>query len=344
MINWKHHNVLVTGATGFVGARLVGRLVELGANVTCFVRDDDPASALHEECHRQDVSIMNGRLEVFEHVKAAIVEREIDMVVHLGAQAIVRAGRLDPLGTFESNIRGTAHVLEACRLYSPQIKCIVVASSDKAYGECETLPYTERTPLAATNPYDVSKSCTDLIAQSYAASYALPIAIARCGNVFGPGDLHWSRLVPGTIRSLLQGENPVIRSDGTLVRDYLYVDDAVEAYLRLADWAASTTTTQEPLRAFNFSGDNALSVLEMTRLIQRACDRQDLEPTILNQAAGEITEQELDCARARHTLQWRATHDIVPALHDTVQWYRRYLRVDQSTPAVRLLQRTKATA
>ena len=322
-------NVLVTGATGFVGARLVSRLLELGATVTCFVRDGDPASALHRSDDLERLSIVNGRLEVFEHVRTAIVEREPQAIFHLGAQAIVRAGRVDPLGTFESNIRGTYHVLEACRLYQPDIRSIVIASSDKAYGDCELLPYVETMPLAARNPYDVSKSCADLIAQSYAMSYGLPIAIARCGNIYGPGDLHWSRIVPGTIRSLLRNELPVIRSDGTPVRDYLYVDDAVEAYVRLSEWAQTTPLSQDSRRAFNFSGACALSVLEVTRLLQRACDRQDLEPVILNEARGEIAEQELDCTRAATVLKWKPQREVVTALHDTVQWYRAYLRGPQ---------------
>jgi CDP-glucose 4,6-dehydratase len=343
-------NILVTGATGFVGARLVARLLELGANVTCFIRDDEPASVLHRSGDLDRISVVTGRLEEFAHVRTAIVEREPDIVFHLGAQAIVRAGRVDPLGTFESNIRGTYHLLEACRLYRPQIRSIVIASSDKAYGECEALPYTETTPLAAQNPYDVSKSCADLIAQCYAASYGLPIAIARCGNIFGPGDLHWSRLVPGTIRSLLRGENPIIRSDGTPVRDYLFIDDAVEAYVCLAKWAATTSPKQDAQRAFNFSGGCALSVLEMTRLLQRACDRQDLEPVIQRNATGEIAEQELDCTRARQVLGWRAQAEIVSALHETVQWYRRYFdRAATPHPTARLHHpqhspRTRASA
>lgn len=340
----KNSNVLLTGATGFLGARLASRLLQQGANVACFVRDDDPASALHCSADIEGVSIANGRLEVFEHVKTAIVEREIEAIFHVGAQAIVRTGRIDPLGTFESNIRGTYHVLEACRLYAPHMKSIVIASSDKAYGECDNLPYVETTPLAARNPYDVSKSCTDLIAQSYAATYHLPIAIARCGNIYGPGDLHWSRLVPGTIRSLLRGENPVIRSDGTLVRDYLFVDDAVVAYLRLAEWAARISPQDDPQRAFNFSGGCPLSVLEMTRLLQRACDRQDLEPIIQNNAAGEIAEQELDCTRARTLLGWKPEHELIAALHETVQWYRRYLQPDEAAIARVPHSRAKARA
>lgn len=326
-VDWSKRNVLVTGATGFVGSALVQRLVELGANVICFVRDHDPASALWFGGAIERVSIANGRLEEFAHVRSVIVEREIDTVFHLGAQAIVSAGQRDPLGTFESNIRGTYHVLEACRLYGQNIKSIVIASSDKAYGECEELPYTEETPLAARNPYDVSKSCADLIAQSYAASYGLPIAIARCGNIFGPGDVNWSRLVPGTIKSLLAGERPVIRSDGTLIRDYLYVDDAVDAYLGMARWAGEVDCAAAPQRAFNFSSNQPLSVLEMTRLIQAACGRSDLEPIVQGKTPprGEIRAQHLDSTRAHGELSWSASTEMASALCATVDWYRAYL-------------------
>jgi CDP-glucose 4,6-dehydratase len=344
-IDWHHESVFVTGASGFVGTKLVERLVELGAEVTCFVRDDDPASALYRSDAIDHVAIANGRTECFEQVRGTVVERGPRIVFHLAAQTIVGAARTDPLGTFESNIRGTYNLLEACRLYRCDIKSIVIASSDKAYGDCQALPCGESTPLSASNPYDVSKSCADLIAQTYAACYDLPVAIARCGNIFGPGDLHWSRLAPGVIRSLLRGVSPVIRSDGTPVRDYLHVDDAVDAYLLLAEWAATHLPADQPQRAFNFSGGCPLSVLEMTRLLQRACDRQDLEPTILNQAAGEIAEQELDCTRARSVLGWKPKREIVTALHETVGWYREHL-ADAMPPAQRggRASRAKASA
>lgn len=323
--SWTKAGVLVTGATGIVGSALVRRLLDLGANVCCFVRDQDPATALWHDGDIEHVAICNGRLEVFDHVRTAIVEREVDTVFHLGAQAIVGAGRRDPLGTFESNIRGTYHVLEACRLYGDRIRRIVVASSDKVYGECESLPYLETTPLAARNPYDVSKCCADLIAQSYASTYRLPLAIARCGNIFGPGDLNWSRLVPGTIRSLLHCERPVIRSNGTLTRDYLYVEDAVDAYLALAGSAPDLCTSGGDVNAaFNFSSGKPLTVLQMLRLIQQACGREDLEPLIENNARGEIQAQHLDSSRAQRELGWTARSDLQCALHETVQWYRGY--------------------
>jgi CDP-glucose 4,6-dehydratase len=323
--SWSDSSVLVTGATGVVGSRLVRRLIDLGANVVCFVRDADPASALWFEGDIERASVANGRLEVFEHVKAAIVEREVDTIFHLGAQAIVGVGQRDPLGTFESNIRGTYHVLEACRLWGQRVKRIVIASSDKAYGECPQLPYTEETPLAARNPYDVSKSCADLIAQSYATSYGLPIAIARCGNIFGPGDLNWSRLVPGTVRAALQGQRPVIRSDGTPVRDYLFVEDAVSAYLALGAWLSDERSLSDRQRAFNFSSNQPLSVLQMTQLILAACGRGDLQPIVQNHAPGEIEAQHLDSSRAHRELGWSTQHELRDALRTTAEWYRRYL-------------------
>lgn len=322
---WNASNVLVTGATGVVGSRLVQHLLRLGANVTCLVRDHDPSSALWFDGDVERVAVATGRLEIYEQVRAAIVEREVDTIFHLGAQAIVGVGQIDPMATFESNVRGTWHVLETCRLYGQRVRRIVIASSDKAYGECETLPYTESTALAAKHPYDVSKCCADMIAQSYALTYGLPLAIARCGNIFGPGDINWSRLIPGTIRSALRGDRPVIRSDGTLVRDYLYVDDAARAYIALAEWTGSAAAREATQRAFNFSSNRPLSVLAMTRLILEACDRGDLVPDVRNQASGEIRAQHLDSSRAIRELGWSADADLRDALRESVAWYGRYL-------------------
>jgi CDP-glucose 4,6-dehydratase len=323
---WSGSSVLVTGGSGFLGARLVRALLHRGADVTCFERDHDPASPLWRSGDALRVALAAGRLECFDQVRAAIVEREIDTILHLGAQTLVGVGRRDPIGTFESNVRGTWNVLEACRLHGEGlVRRIVVASSDKAYGDCDTLPYTEDTPLAGRHPYDVSKSCADLIAQSYAHTYALPVGIARCGNLFGPGDLNWSRLVPGTIRALLRGERPVIRSDGSPRRDYLHVDDAVEAYLALADWTGTTPVRSDPERAFNFSTGEPLTVLEMTRRVQAAVGREDLEPRIENSAQHEIAAQHLDAGRARRVLGWEARRDLDAALAETVRWYARQL-------------------
>lgn len=341
---WSSSNVLVTGATGVVGSRLVQHLLRLGANVTCLVRDHDPSSALWFDGDIDRVAVATGRLEVYEQVRAAIVEREVDTVFHLGAQAIVGVGQIDPMATFESNVRGTWHLLETCRLYGQRVRRIVIASSDKAYGECERLPYVESTPLAAQHPYDVSKCCADLIAQSYALTYRLPLAIARCGNIFGPGDINWSRLVPGTIRSALRGERPVIRSDGTLVRDYLYVDDAASAYIALAEWAGADRSRDVAQRAFNFSSNRPLSVLAMTRMILDACERPDLTPDVRNEARGEITAQHLDSTRAARELGWSVGIDLAEALKESVEWYRRYLAQHATRRAPMLSRPTPARA
>lgn len=322
---WMNEIVLVTGATGLVGSRLVSRLLDLGAQVVCFIRDNDPASPLWFSGDIQRVSVCNGRLESFADVRDAVARHEVRTIFHLGAQTLVGAGHRDPLGTFESNVRGTYHVLEACRLYGPDVQRIIIASSDKAYGECETLPYVESTPLAGAHPYDVSKSCADLIAQTYARTYHMPIGITRCANIFGPGDLNWSRLVPGTIRSLLNGECPIIRSDGTFLREYLYIDDAVDAYLRLAEWIGTPQTKTLNCPAFNFGGVRALSVLEMVTVIQTACGRLDLPPRVLNECRGEIRDQRLDSKRAKAILHWETQCSMEQAMNETVDWYRRYL-------------------
>lgn len=315
--------MLVTGGGGFIGGHLVRALLGRGAAVACLVCERDPHATLWQSGDAERVRLIDGRLECFETVKTAILHGEIDTVFHLAAQTLVGVAHRDPLGTFESNIRGTYHVLEACRLAGDRVRRIVIASSDKAYGACETLPYTEATPLVGRFPYDVSKSCADLLAQSYAATWSLPIAIARCGNVFGPGDLNWSRIVPGTIRSLLAGERPVIRSDGSPLRDYLYVDDAVSAYIALA---AFVRAGEDPARcAFNFSAERPLTVLQITRRLQDATGRTDLAPIIESTARCEIPAQHLDSTRAKRELGWSVGYDLDAALTDTVAWYRRAL-------------------
>lgn len=323
--DWPNANTLVTGAGGFIGSHLVHALLDRGAAVFCFVCDHDPRSPLWLRGDAGRVHIIDGRLEHFDVVRAAIIQREIDTVFHLGAQTIVGAARRDPLTTFESNIRGTWNVLEACRIAHDLVERIVIASSDKAYGAGRSLPYIETTPLAGRYPYDVSKACADLLAQSYAATYGLPIAIARCGNVFGPGDVNFSRLVPSTVRSLLRGQRPVIRSDGSPLRDYLYIDDAIDAFLSLAGWLDETPEGDPVERGFNFGADRPLTVLEMVRRIRAAVDREDLEPIIVDTAACEITAQHLDSSRARTVLGWQSQHELDAALRATVRWYRRYL-------------------
>jgi CDP-glucose 4,6-dehydratase len=248
-------------------------------------------------------------------------EHEIDTVMHLAAQTIVGIANRNPVSTFEANIRGSWSIFEACRR-SPRVKQVVFASSDKAYGDCETLPYAESTPLQGRHPYDVSKSCSDLIAQSYAVTYGLPIAITRCGNFYGGGDLNWNRIVPGTIRSLVRGTPPVIRSDGQFVRDYFYVEDGAAAYMLLAEKLAASPELRG--EAFNFSNEIQVTVQELVQRIL-ALMGSDLEPDVRNEATHEIRHQYLSAAKARETLDWRPLFTLDEGLRRTIDWYRTFL-------------------
>ncbi len=319
MVNdyWRGRRVFVTGGTGLLGTALVERLVECGAEVTCLVRDWVHNSRLVTEGALNKVNTVRGELEDGPLLLRALNEYEIDSVFHLGAQTIVGTASRSALSTFDSNIKGTWLLLDGCRQLD-RIERIIVASSDKAYGEHETLPYTEDAPLQGRFPYDVSKSCADLISISYHRSYGLPVAITRCGNLYGAGDLNFNRLIPGTIRSAHQGEAPVIRSDGTLVRDYFYVQDAVEAYLRLAEHLPGEEFDGE---AFNFGTETPMSVVDMVALILRLMGREDLEPTILGEATHEILRQYLDCAKARRLLDWTPMYTLEHGLEETIQWY-----------------------
>lgn len=319
---WADRRVLVTGATGMVGSWLVKELLARGARVVGLVRDADPRSELYRSGDVERISVVNGRLEDLRTVERAVNEHAVDTVFHLGAQTIVGAAHRDPLATFESNVRGTYNLLEACRRLDGLVDRVVVASSDKAYGTQADLPYTEDSPLEATRPYEVSKACADLLTRSYHEAYGLPVTVARCGNVYGGGDLNWSRIVPGTIRSLLRGERPVIRSDGTYVRDYIYVEDVVDAYLDLADGLDDGEVRGE---AFNFSTEEPLSVLEMVDRIRGLLDDGGLEPRILDEAEGEIEAQHLSAAKARERLGWSPRWELDDGLRETVAWYREAL-------------------
>jgi CDP-glucose 4,6-dehydratase len=314
---------LVTGATGMVGAALTSRLVDDGTDVVALVLDPDPQSDLYRSGTVDAVAVVAGRVEDLDTIERAIVVHEVDTVYHLGAQTIVGAARRAPLLTFESNVRGTWNVLEACRRHDDLVQRVVVASSDKAYGSVETLPYTEDMPVGGAEPYEVSKACADLITQTYAAAYGVPAAIARCGNIYGPGDLNWSRIVPGTIRSLLAGEQPVLRSDGTFVRDYLHVDDVVDAYLALA--TAVGDDILPPGEACNFSDETPLTVIELYEAICKAAGMPGTEPDILDRAPGEIHDQWLSAAKARTLLGWDARVGLDDGLARTVEWYRGYI-------------------
>ena len=319
---WRDRPVFVTGGTGLVGGWLVRRLVDAGADVVCLVRDWVPRSELlRSEALMKGVTLVHGDVVDRETLERAIGEFEIDTVIHLAAQTIVATANRNPVSTFESNIRGTWSLLEACRR-SPTVQQIVLASSDKAYGDSDVLPYDESTPLVGKHPYDVSKSCADLIAQSYATTYGLPVAVTRCGNFYGGGDLNWNRLVPGTIRSVLRGRPPVIRSDGNYIRDYFYVEDGAAAYMLLAERMASDRALIG--EAFNFSNETQMSVLEMVGRILRVME-STLEPEIRNEATNEIRHQYLSAAKARTTLQWKPIFTIEDGLAHTVRWYREFL-------------------
>lgn len=323
---WAGRRVLVTGATGMVGSWLVKDLLAREAQVVALVRDPDPQTELWRCGDWRRVAIVQGQLEDFRTLERAISEHAVDTVFHLAAQPIVSVAHRSPLLTFEANIRGAYHVLEACRVHCPNVvKRVVIASSDKAYGPQEQLPYTEETPLQGRHPYEVSKSCADLLATSYFHTYALPVAVARCGNIFGGGDLNWSRIVPDTIRSLLRGARPVIRSDGTFIRDYLYVKDVSRAYLRLAEGLDEQSIAGQ---AFNFSPEQAVSVLEIVARIQRLMDREDLQPVILDAAQGEIRSQYLDATKARQVLGWTPRYSLDEGLGETIAWYRQYLAAE----------------
>lgn len=321
---WKRRKVLITGATGMVGSWLVKELLVRGAAVVALVRDADPQSELYRSGDIRRISVVNGSLEDFWTLERAINEHEVETVFHLGAQTIVGTAHRFPLPTFEANIRGTYNLLEACRLHQDTVRRVVIASSDKAYGEQPHLPYIEDMPLNGRHPYEVSKSCTDLIAQAYHHTYGLPVGIARCGNVYGGGDLNWSRIVPGTVHSFLQGERPVIRSDGTYVRDYIYVKDVVWAYMRLAECLDDERVRGE---AFNFSNEAPLSALELFRVIQRLMGCQHIESCILNCAKGEICNQRLSAAKAKSILGWEPQFDLEKGLCETIEWYREFLAV-----------------
>ena len=320
---WNGRRVLVTGATGIVGSWLVRRLLSEGAVVVTLVYDWDPQTELIRSGDVERTHVVNGGLEDFHAVERAVNLHETDTVVHLGAQTLVGTANRNPLPTFEANIRGTYNLLEVCRIHRGLVKSVVVASSDKAYGEADVLPYLEDMPLAGKHPYDVSKSCADLLAGTYANTYDLPITVARCGNIYGGGDLNWSRIVPGTIRSVLGGKAPVLRSDGTFTRDYVYVLDVVDAYLELAARADEDGVRGE---AFNFSAGDPVSVREITAAIQRLMDREDLEPVILNQAKGEIKDQHLDSTKARERLGWSEGYTLEDGLARTIEWYVQFLR------------------
>jgi CDP-glucose 4,6-dehydratase len=318
---WRDRPTLVTGGTGLVGGWVVRRLLRAQADVVCLVRDWVPESEFVRGGSVQQVKTVRGDVRDQTLLERVCGEYEIDTVIHLAAQTLVPVANRNPVGTFESNIAGTWALLEACRR-SPRVKQIVLASSDKAYGEALRLPYDETTPLNGRHPYDVSKACADLIAQSYATTYGLPVAVTRCGNFYGPGDLNWNRIVPGTIRSVRRGERPVIRSDGTHIRDYFYVEDGAAAYLLLAEKLAAAPALAG--EAFNFSNETQISVLELVERLLALLGSQ-LTPDVRNEASHEIRHQSLSAAKARERLGWRPLFTLDEGLRRTISWYSNFL-------------------
>ncbi len=317
---WRDRPVLVTGATGLVGGWVVRRLLGLGADVVCLVRDWVPGSELVRAGLLERVRVVRGDVRRQVLLERTLGEYEIDTVIHLAAQTIVGVANRNPVSTLDVNIRGTWALLEACRR-SPAVKAIVTASSDKAYGDQPVLPYTEAAPLQGTHPYDVSKSCADLIAHAYAVTYRLPVAVTRCGNFFGGGDLNWSRVVPGTIRAVLRGQRPVIRSDGRYVRDYFYVEDGAAAYTLLARRLGERPVLAG--EAFNFSYEQQLTVLELVERILALMGSR-LAPDVRDEASHEIRCQMLDSAKARERLNWSPAFTLDAGLQATIAWYTRY--------------------
>ncbi len=318
---WLDRSTLVTGATGLIGGWLIKKLLARGADVICFVRDWVPQSELVRAGLLEQVTVVRGDVRHQAELERTLGEYEIDTVIHLAAQTIVGIANRNPVSTFETNVAGTWSLLEACRR-SPTVKQIVIASSDKAYGDHDSLPYTEDVALRGQHPYDVSKSCADLIAQAYAVTYDLPVAITRCGNFYGGGDLNWNRLVPGTIRSVIRGQRPVVRSDGQYVRDYFYAEDGAMANMLLARSLAENPQLRG--EAFNFSNEKQVTVLELvTRILSLM--GSDLEPEVRNEAINEIRHQYLDAGKARRVLGWEPQFTLDEGLQETIGWYQNFL-------------------
>ncbi len=316
---WRDRNVLVTGAGGFIGSGLAQELVLRGANVVGILRDSPGLRLLRERGIADEIDIVGGSITDPGLVERTVNEYRVDTIFHLAAQTIVTVANANPGSTFESNIAGTWHVLEAARR-SPSVKRVVCASSDKAYGNQPVLPYTEETPLKGAYPYDASKVCCEVLVRSYSESFGTPVAVVRAANVYGPGDLNWNRLVPGTIRSVLRGESPLIRSDGSLERDYLYLDDVVSGYLVVSDHLPEVSG-----QAFNLGTGYPVSVLAMVENIIEAVGCPLIEPKILGVAVNEIDRQSLAFAKAFEKLGWKPEIDLTEGLRRAVAWYEWHL-------------------
>lgn len=317
---WLDRPTFVTGGTGLVGSWLIQRLLDAGADVICLMRDWVPQSEAVRSNNLERVKVVRGDIRDRDMLERALGEFEVDTVIHLAAQTIVTIANRNPISTFETNIQGTWNLLEACRR-SPKVKQIVIASSDKAYGDQKILPYDENTPLQGQHPYDVSKSAADLVAYTYAKSFQLPVAITRCGNFYGGGDLNWNRIIPGTIRSIIRGQRPVIRSDGNYIRDYFYVEDGAAAYMLLAEQLGARPELAG--EAFNFSNEIQVSVKEIVEHILTEM-ASELQVEIRNEVSNEIRHQYLSAEKARRELNWKPAFTLETGLLKTIQWYRNY--------------------
>ena len=325
---WTDRSVFITGCTGLLGSWLTEALVQAGSNVVGLIRDAVPDSRLISSQVVQQINVVSGQVEDYPLVERILNEYQVQTVFHLAAQTIVGIANQNPLSTFETNIRGTWNVLEACRRTS-WVKEVVVASSDKAYGEHQHLPYDETAALQGMHPYDVSKTCADLLAQAYHKTYGLPVSITRFGNLFGPGDTNFNRLIPGTIRSVIRNEAPVIRSSGQFSRDYVYVEDAAHAYMLVAEKIAGDLSVQG--NAFNFSYESPLTALDVVEKITACMERTDLKPLIQNATQNEIPHQYLSAQKARSVLGWQAKFDFDDGLRRTIPWYTQWLSKDTGT-------------
>ena len=318
---WRRKNVLITGCTGLLGSWLTETLVGAEANVVGLIRDHVPQSQLYRSGTIEHMTAVRGELCDYELLERTIAEYEVEYIYHLAAQTIVGTANRAPLSTFETNIRGTYMLLEAARR-NDTVRGVVVASSDKAYGDQPDLPYTEDAPLAGNHPYDVSKSCADLIAQTYAHSYRLPVVIMRCANLYGGGDLNWNRILPGTLRSVINGERPIIRSDGSFRRDYLFVQDAVRGYLTAVHCLADATQFGQ---AFNLGTGHPIAALDLVKTVIKVSEYPDLKPIILDAAKNEIQDQYLCSDKARRVLEWEPQFSLERGLAETMKWYRKFL-------------------
>jgi len=317
---WRNKVIFITGANGFLGSHLVKKALTYKSKVIVLIKEDIGFSLFKIDKLAGKCKIYKGDLSDDKLINTIFKDNKIDICFHVAAQAIVGVANNSPIGTFKTNIEGTWNVLEAARVYG--IKAMVVASSDKAYGQHKKLPYKEEAPLIALHPYDASKSCTDILSRTYAHTYKLPVAVTRCANIYGPGDSNLSRIVPGTCCSIIAGQNPIIRSDGTPLRDYIFINDVVEAYFTLAKSLLEKKI--KPGEAFNFGVDNPVSVLDLVKKIIKISGNKKLVPIIIGQGKikGEIDKQYLSSFKAKKALGWRPEHSLKEGLELTYKWHK----------------------